>query len=1329
MARLRSGLSGLALGASTVLLATCDALSPAAKTVTLSYAGDSVMVVGATGVAAVEVQVDGDAVSGMRYVLTSSDPSVILVRGDTLVAAGRGTAAVTLTLLSSVLPDSIPSVSRDVRVIVNDVSVTPASVTLISLGDTVRLEAEATDIDDQPITGLTFAWVSSDASVATVTAQGRVQAIANGTALIHAILDDDTTTTTVTVAQELVEYAFVPGSLFFDRLSDTSTVQATGRDGGGNAIAGATPSWVSRNTAVASVTAQGRVQAKGNGTTYVVATTAEVSDSLTVTVDQAAAQVVISTPQGVSIPAIGDELQLVAVGTDGGGSQVQDDPVSWSTLNSAVAAVSTLGRVTGLGVGTAQIVASLDAAADTIVVTVSNDPIAMEVTPTDATLASVGDTVFMAATARNVRDDVVSGLTFSWRTPDTSVTVNSSGRVIAVSRGTARVIGGVNSIADTAIITVTNAPATVTIDTSFVNLTSLGDSVTLPATIQNARGADLPRNDVVWESDNELIARVTPRGIVIARDTGETIVHATSGALTDQVSVQVFNVPDSLWLDSDLDTLTALGQQLPYHAEVWNARRNPIPDYPIQWETTNESSVVVADSGWITAVGSGSAYIRGRAGPVVDSIAVVVTDPTVYYVDNSTVVEPRFGSLKRPYQHIQDAVEAADARDTVYVFFGTGRYSESVALSRQITLMGDTTKWMRSNFDQDSLTRIYHDTGWAAISAYTSAPVRIERLSILHTLDGPAVDVDGSTLNMKEVYVNYYSSVPFDNPVGRGISIRNAPAGTEIAHTTVRAVNGYGIYLENTSEVLLIADHTRFIDSIPGEYPGAGVQIRGGGNIRIQALEAYTNHGPHILADSTSELDIVVGEFYGCGMHMHLRNVTHAFGGNNNHDLRCYYEDGEPNAWTPAMYFQNSTNVHFGRDTVIDQVEYAFKIGYWWEDSGGGLGETYFFGGMENIRATRSHLNLSSLVSDSAGSVFSTGVVTSGDWQREYSVGDSINIENSSFSNSGGCVNIASLISNLRMNNVSFTNCNTYGGTVLSWYSDAASKPILNTLTVTNSTFTGTGLWGVSFRGQHAELRRNVFTQMLPGSEPGLYGGPVVQLEADTMEVTGNVITDNAEQMGLLLASSQSGLVPLDQEHYVVDSNLVARNAVGVESWLFDSGNPVFSGNDIYDNDTLGLRDNLDGLTDISGNWWGDGRGPLRDAVPAATGDSVQSTFAVIDPVSTAPVFGGAVATGIRAIRGDGQSATAGTQLIYAFTVRVIDDEGKPVSGQTVTFTVTGGGGTIDDGVTSGATTLDVTSDASGLAEVTLTTGASAGTNTVTTTAAGQAVTFTATGT
>ena len=99
-----------------------------------------------------------------------------------------------------------------------------------------------------------------------------------------------------------------------------------------------------------------------------------------------------------------------------------------------------------------------------------------------------------------------------------------------------------------------------------------------------------------------------------------------------------------------------------------------------------------------------------------------------------------------------------------------------------------------------------------------------------------------------------------------------------------------------------------------------------------------------------------------------------------------------------------------------------------------------------------------------------------------------------------------------------------------------------------------------------------------------------------------------------------------------------------------------------------------------------------------------------------------AVAGNIVKVSGDSpiQTGAPGTQLLSPFVVRVDDRNNNPLRGQSVTFQVTGGGGSVSSST--------ATTDSSGQASTTLTLGSASGTNTVQASVSGVSpVTFTAT--
>ena len=114
---------------------------------------------------------------------------------------------------------------------------------------------------------------------------------------------------------------------------------------------------------------------------------------------------------------------------------------------------------------------------------------------------------------------------------------------------------------------------------------------------------------------------------------------------------------------------------------------------------------------------------------------------------------------------------------------------------------------------------------------------------------------------------------------------------------------------------------------------------------------------------------------------------------------------------------------------------------------------------------------------------------------------------------------------------------------------------------------------------------------------------------------------------------------------------------------------------------------------------------------------------------TTMSVVAGPAAT-ILADSGNAQSASVNTSLGSPFVVFVTDAYANVVSGERITWAVTGGGGAFGTGVAA-PTTLTNTTDVNGRARTTLKLGGTAGTNTVTAAVANTGVapaTFTATG-
>jgi len=1310
----------LPLGAACVV---SDALTgPNVAPVVLRYSGDTVLVVGDTSTFTLTAQVGDALIDHPRFRYTIDDSTIVgrTADGDSLVARRRGRTRLTASLVSPLMPNA-PSVSETLAVVVGSVIVAPLADTLTSLLDTLAVSAVARDAYGNPIPGVSPTWSSSDTTVAALVAPGRLVARGNGQAVIRAVVDNDTGTASVLVAQRLAHLRLSPGALLLNALTAESAIVATGLDARDNVMPSPPVSWTSSAPSIATVTTGGRVRAVDNGTVRIRAQSGAVQDSLTVTVEQQAKRVVISPDPVPPITALGDQQSLTASAFDSLGFLVvaPNKTPGWATLDPTVVTVDRTGLVTGVGAGVGRAVAVVDAARDTATITVGDLAASVDAQPATATLASVKDTLRLSVTVRNSRGNLIQNPGVAWRTPDPTVVrldTTAGPLAVAVGVGTAHVIATSGTVADTCLVTVTNAPVFLDITWSADTLTSIGDSFPVPIVILNARGDTLAPGSVAWSSDVPLVASVTGVGVVIARDTGATVVRAKGArapgdTLRDSIRIRVLNLPASVVLSDARDTLTKLGQSVAYTGTVQNARGNPIPGYPITWASTNPAAVTVSPSGVVTAVGFGSALVIARAGGAADTVVDVVLNPTRLVVDNRLVTGPRFGTIKRPYAKIQDGVTAADLDDTVLVRKGAAPYSETVALSQRVTLLGDDSAFVLSvPRDPLLLPLVSHDTGAAGITAYTTATVTIKNLALRHTLAGPAIDARRADLRVSSFYVNPPGTTA--GRIGSGIALDSSTSSAAtITRSDIRSVRGYGIRVRDATGVVVDSVTIQLVDSVPGAEPGAGVRVlRGSGNTVRHATVRGTQ-GPQILVDSSPSATVALNDLAGRQRLMFVRASNATTIQSNVLDTRPLGLNGEVFSggtlfdWA-ALEIQASSQIIVTANTFrdvaradqepfngirfVDVTNPAFP-----QQPGAQVFTNLLLGNRAGIRSDRSYLYIQGTRVDSA----LTAIL--------------------------GAQSDVLLLQNDTLNTTLQGRCLTALGAVYisvssTWLNGctagAAHAIAVNGgwLLVQQSAFTNSRA-AVSFTGSSFTARGNAI------SGAGFSPGPMdttalaaLELSAQSVTVVQNSVTGHPFNAGIRVASAGATVR--------IDSNFVSGNVQGVRLGALST--LTARDNDVFDNAPAGVVNEVAASVSLPQTWWGDARGPRGFADPAATGDSVIGAVNFAS-WNTTPHSAGATATAPRSVRGDGQTGVRGTALPKAFTVRVVDAAGKPVAGVSVTFRVTLGGGSF-----GGGNKVTVTTNASGLAEATLTLGLTPGQNTVTATGNGlNTITFTATGT
>jgi trimeric autotransporter adhesin len=139
--------------------------------------------------------------------------------------------------------------------------------------------------------------------------------------------------------------------------------------------------------------------------------------------------------------AVGSTLQLGALLRDTEGYTLTGKTVAWSSSNSAVATVTSGGRVAGKAGGTATITATSDGKSGKATITVTSGTVeavavaSVTVSPSSASITA-GKTVQLTATTKDASGHVLTGRTVTWSSANTAIaTVSSSGLVTGKAAG------------------------------------------------------------------------------------------------------------------------------------------------------------------------------------------------------------------------------------------------------------------------------------------------------------------------------------------------------------------------------------------------------------------------------------------------------------------------------------------------------------------------------------------------------------------------------------------------------------------------------------------------------------------------------------------------------------------------------------------------------------------------------------------------------------------------------------------------------------------------------------------------------------------------------
>ncbi len=607
------------------------------------------------------------------------------------------------------------------------VTVTPASTELAALGATVQLTAQVFDQYGEAMSGASVSWTSGDAQVATVDGSGLVESTGNGSATITATSGSASGTSAVTVAQVVAEVAVSPGADTLVALGDTVRFAAEAADANGHAVAGAELTWSSGDAQVATVDGSGLVESVGNGAATITATAGSASGTATVTVAQVVAAVAVS-PGADTLAAFGDTVRFAAEAADANGHAVAGAEFTWSSSDAQVATVDGLGLVESTGNGAATITATAGSASGTATVTVAQVVASVAVSPGADTLVAFGDTVRFAAEATDANGHAVAEAEFTWSSSDAEVaTVDGSGMVESVGRGSTTITATSGSASGTAEVTVAQVVASVAVSPGADTLVAFGDTVRFAAEATDANGHAVAGAEFTWSSSDAEVATVDGSGLVESRAAGGAVITATTSDVTGEAELRVVPaLPTTVEVRPDSVGFSALGRSEQLLVEVRDQAGRVMAEAFVSWSSGDTLVAAVDSAGVLTAVGRGTATVTAASGDASDTVFVIVMQST-----GSVVVSPPADTILLG-DTLRLAAEALDDNGNVIDGAAFEWSSSDVSVAR-VDALGLVTALAEG---RATITAVAGEASGAA-EVTVENPDRAALVALYNTTDGP----------------------------------------------------------------------------------------------------------------------------------------------------------------------------------------------------------------------------------------------------------------------------------------------------------------------------------------------------------------------------------------------------------------------------------------------------------------------------------------------------------------------------------------------------------------------------------------------------------------
>ena len=537
--------------------------------------------------------------------------------------------------------------------------VTPKTDSL-GIGATTQLSARVTDAAGIQQSA-TIAWMSLNNTIATVTGNGLVTAVASGRVGIVATIGASADTASITVMQgELI----IEPNAVITAVGEQLQFQATTRAGKSASASGLALRWTSSDTTVATVDASGNVTAVGAGDALLVATVGTQQGTAALSVKQKDIQSIRVAPTTSSVYS-GAQMQMQATAYDDAGrSMALPTGAKWTSSNTTSLTVDDAGLATGKSSGSSVVSVRIGSKAATASVNTLPVPVATVTTSLASSTLDVGQTTQTTVLLKDASGNTLTGRTIAYQSSNPALaTVNASGVVAAVAKGSITITAISEGKTGSAPLTIAAKSVTsVTVSPNPASAT-VGQAAQLAAVAMDAQGVPMSGRTFTWTSSAPSIATVSASGLVTAVAAGSATISATADGVVGTAAFTATVVTAASVTVTPNSTTMQVNGTSQLSATAYDAAGNVLTSRVPAWSSSNPIVATVSSAGRVTAVSQGSTTISATVDGKSASAAIGVDAPPPAPVASVSVTLG--GQTLNPGQSTQASAVLRDASNNV----------------------------------------------------------------------------------------------------------------------------------------------------------------------------------------------------------------------------------------------------------------------------------------------------------------------------------------------------------------------------------------------------------------------------------------------------------------------------------------------------------------------------------------------------------------------------------------------------------------------------------------------------------------------------------------